>query len=101
MARIYDGAAIRSKSPPKLLTDFKPYGTQSGGVRVALVDLDGDCVNELITASALTGSKVKPKAFKLVSNNQGGLTPAAVDAYFAGQASDTSFQGSLFLGGGN
>jgi hypothetical protein len=101
MARIYNGATISSTKAPTLLTDFKPYGTQAGGVRPALVDLDGDGVNELITASGLTGSKVKTKAFDLVPNSQGGLTPAAIDAYFANYASDPFFAGSRYLGGGN
>jgi len=101
MSRLYNGATIGAKSPPTLLTDFKPYGSQSGGVRVALVDLDGDGVNELITASALTGSKVKPKAFDLLSDGHGGLTPAAIDAFFASYTSDPFFQGALFLAGGN
>jgi hypothetical protein len=101
MTRIYSGAPIATGKPPALVADFKPYGTQSGGVRTALVDVDGDGVNELITASGLTGSKVKTKAFDLVPNSQGGLTPAAIDAYFANYASDPFFAGSRYLGGGN
>jgi hypothetical protein len=101
MTRVYNGAGICSGKPPALLADLRPYGSQSGGVRMALVDLDGDGVNELITASALTGSKVKPKAFDLLPNGSGGLTPAAIDAYFANHASDPFFEGALFLGGGN
>jgi len=101
MARIYNGATIGSGSAPTLLADFKPYSSQPGGVRVALVDVDGDGVNELIASSALTGSKVKPKAFRLQPNGLGGLTPIAIDAVFAGYASDPFFQGALFLAGGN
>ena len=72
-----------------------------GGVRVALVDVDGDGVNELITAPTLIGSKVKPKAFDFLPDGQGGLTPAAIDDFFASYASDPFFKGELFLAGGN
>lgn len=54
-------------SPPKLFTEFMPYGKQSGGVRVALVDVDGDGGNELMTTSALVGNKVKPKTMTSVA----------------------------------
>jgi hypothetical protein len=70
-------------------------------VRLALVDVDGDGVNELITASALIGSKVKPKAFDFSPDGLGGLTPVEIDAFFASYASDSFFQGALFLAGGN
>jgi hypothetical protein len=99
--RIYDGATIRTGSPPALLVEFAPYDKQAGGVRVALVDLDGDGVNELITASALIGSKVKPKAFDFLPDGHGGLKPAAINAFFASYASDPFLQGALFLAGGN
>jgi hypothetical protein len=101
LVRVYNGATISAGSSPALLTEFAPYGSQSGGARVALVDLDGDGVNELITASSLVGSKVKPKAFDFLPDGHGGLMAASIDAYFAGFASDTFFQGALFLGGGN
>jgi len=101
LARIYNGATLRAGSAPTLFTEFAPFDKQPGGVRMALVDVNGDGVNELITSSALTGSKVKPKAFRLQPNGPGGLTPAAIDAVFAGYASDPFFQGALFLAGGN
>jgi Ca2+-binding RTX toxin-like protein len=99
--RVYNGATLSASSPPALVTEFAPFGSQSGGARVALVDLDGDGVNELITASALIGSKSKPKAFDFISDGHGGLMPASIDAYFASYASDPFFQGAVFLGGGN
>jgi VCBS repeat protein/FG-GAP repeat protein len=99
--RVYNGATISASSPPALLTEMAPYGSQTGGARVALVDLDGDGVNELITSSSLTGSKVKPKAFDLLPDGHGGLTATSIDAYFASFTSDPFFQGALFLGGGN
>ncbi|MBI1324759.1 hypothetical protein GC170_16455, partial [bacterium] len=98
LVRAYDGATIRAGSPPTLLFEFEPFGSESGGVRVALVDLDGDGVNELVVASARNGSKVKPKAFKF---RTGGLTPAAIDAYFARYATDPRIVGSMYLAGGN
>lgn len=101
LVRIYDGATISSGPAPTPLVEFAPYGKQSGGVRLALVDLDGDGVNELITASALIGSKVKPKAFDFSPDGLGGLTPVEIDAFFASYASDPFFQGALYLGGGN
>jgi hypothetical protein len=101
LVRVYDGATISSGSPPTLLVEIAPYGKQSGGVRVALVDVDGDGVNELITAAAGNGSKVKPKAFDFLPDGHGGLTPAAIDDYFARYYSDPFFEGALFLAGGN
>jgi hypothetical protein len=101
LARIYNGATLRATAPPALLTEFKPYGSQPGGVRVALVDVDGDGVNEVITASALAGSQVKPKTFRVHPKGPGSLTPAAIDAVFAGYATDPFFKGALFLAGGN
>ena len=99
--RVYNGATFRAGSAPKLLAESAPFAKLPGGVRLALVDVNGDGVNELTTAPALTGSKVKPKAFRLQPNGPGGLTPAAIDAVFAGYASDPFFQGPLFLAGGN
>jgi hypothetical protein len=101
LVRIYDGATIGAGPSPALLLEFAPNGKQPGGVRVALVDVDGDGDDELITASALTGSKIKPKAFDFVSDGDGGLTPLAIDAFFASQDGDPFFQGGLYLAGGN
>jgi hypothetical protein len=98
LVRVYDGTTIRAGSPPMLLVEFEPFGSESGGVRVALVDLDGDGVNELVIASARNGSKVKPKAFKF---RTGGLSPAVIDAFFARYATDPRLVGALFLAGGN
>ena len=100
LVRIYDGATLGA-APPKLLVEFAPFGKQSGGARVALIDVDGDGVNELITAPTLAGSKVKPKAFDFLPATLGGLTPKALDAFWASYASDSFFQGALFLAGGN
>ena len=83
------------------MVEVRPCRSQCGGVRVALVDVDGDGVNELITASALVGSKVMPKAFDFLPDGHGGLTATSIDAYFASFTSDPFFQGALFLGGGN
>jgi len=101
LVRIYNGATLRAGSAPKLLGESAPFAKLPVGVRLALVDVNGDGVNELIATPALTGSKVKPKAFRLQPNGSGGLTPAAIDAVFAGYASDPFFQGPLFLAGGN
>jgi hypothetical protein len=101
LSRIYDGSTLRAGAAPKLLAEFAPFGKQPGGARLALVDVDGDGVNELIAASTIVGSKVKPKAFRLQPNSNGGVTPTAIDAVFAGLASDPFFEGALFLAGGN
>jgi hypothetical protein len=101
LVRVYNGATISAGSTPALLGEYEPFGSQSGGVRVALVDLDGDGVNELIAASTLVGSKQKPKAFRLLPDGQGGSRLTAIDNYFARYDSDPFFEGPLFLGGGN
>jgi hypothetical protein len=101
LVRIYDGATIAAGITPTLFVEFSPYGKQAGGVRLALVDLNGDGINELITGSALVGNKVKAKAWAVLPDGTGRLKLVAIDAYFASYASNPFFRGALFLAGGN
>ena len=101
LVRIYSGATIAAGTTPTLFVEFAPYDKQAGGVRLALVDLNGDGIDELITASSLVGSKVKTKAWSILPDGSTRLKLVAINTYFASRATDPRFQGSLFLAGGN
>jgi hypothetical protein len=67
---------------------FAAYPRVTGGIRVALLDLDGDDTVDRIAAAPGKGTALEVKLFD--------LSPAEVDSFFA---FDPLFTGGVFLGG--
>ncbi len=86
--KVFDGTRVtqggfNSEDPANVLASFFAYGSgETGGIRVAAGDIDGDGVIKLVTAPASGGTLVK------VFDLSGG-TPVQTKAFFAGDPGDT------------